>query len=420
MTSKPNNSADDELDRRVAAIARSESARAVADLDLDAELADFQQRLSSASNEWPGGDRAGWGTGRGRALVGAAAVVIVGLSALVIVARARDVDDPTNPATGPAPSATLPPATVAPAPSSAPEATTSTPSTTSTATSTSAHQLAEQLPVVVESDPPLIQPTTAVSVDKYPNGGDEQIWVATGSPEGYVVAQKGAPFLEIVGNDGVRRVEIDEQIVPLLVIGNVLYGMGEVAVTDGQPSARFVAVALAGANEGTVVAESLQGWVAYVELPVGAFARGSTGVVDQARDIGATVIDYVDEDGEPLAPLGSGQAIIGVDFGALFAAEPAVVTVDGVPAFRIQTDEATLADGMNGPIPAWSGNAGPHIAVLARDGSMLIATPSFAASPWVRIPAGWQLAAQGPDGPILVRDTGAAYEISSVDPVVDV
>ena len=63
---------------------------------------------------------------------------------------------------------------------------------------------------------------------------------------------------------------------------------------------------------------------------------------------------------------------------------------------------------------------GAYVPVLAQDGTNLLATLDAAESSWVRIAATWQVAAQGPDGPVVVRDTGSTFEIASVDPIIDV
>ncbi len=361
--------------------------------------------------------------GRAGVLAAAAAIVVVGVTGLIVV-QGRGAKNPSIPATAPpAPSTPATPSTpstptTVPAPTVAPT-TDNTTTTSEPAPEATILQPSEQLPIVVELDPNVVEIDVDLSVDKFPNNGDEQIWIAPGSSQGLVIAQKGADYLEFAGPDGTRRVGLAEEVFPLLAVDNVLYGLGETAVVDGQPSARFVAVALTGPNEGSVIAESLQDWNTYLELPVGAFAAGSQGVVDQARNRGATVIDYVDEFGDPAAPLANAQALVAVDTEALVAGQPATVTVDGVPTFRIQTDEATGDIGLAGSLPAWSGNWGPHIPVLARDGTTLIATPAQPEATWTRIPAGWSVAAQGADGPIVVRDNGSSYDIATVDPVRD-
>lgn len=422
MNSESKNLSSDDLDRRLSAVARRAAASAAGEVDVEGDLAELHHRLEARDPSLSGNPHPPSYRRRTGVLVAAVAIVIVGVAAMVLVVRARGEDDPTVPATLPKTGTTLlsvpvviPESDTATMPSEP-----ATTTTTSPATSTSSPSQVDELPMVDEADPPVIEPTAEVSVDKFDNGQDAQIWVAIGSPEGYVVAQKGADYLEIVGTGGNRRIELTEQVVPLVVLGNVLYAQGEDAFTDGQPpSARFVAIALTGPNEGSVVAESLQSWVRYIELPVGAFTLGPNGVIDQARDIGATVIDYVNENGDPVTPIAGDHQLVAVDLAALFAAEPAVVTIDNAPTYRIRTDEATLADGMNGPLPAWSGNSSAYVPVYAKDGSTLLATLDNAESSWVRIPANWQIAAQGPEGPVVVRDIGDKYEIASVDPVID-
>ena len=61
--------------------------------------------------------------------------------------------------------------------------------------------------------------------------------------------------------------------------------------------------AFLGDRVGEVVAETEVGVNDYLELPEFFFGHGPTGVIDRGRQVGRTVIEYVDDSGAPLDPI---------------------------------------------------------------------------------------------------------------------
>ncbi len=75
----------------------------------------------------------------------------------------------------------------------------------------------------------------------------------------------------------------------------------------------MVAIALSGGRAGEVVASSPVDPNCCLELPVGAFGLGPTGVVHRSRQVGAELIGYVDTAGQPIAWPGTPPPFVTID-----------------------------------------------------------------------------------------------------------
>ncbi|MGB0113367.1 MAG: hypothetical protein WBP59_09130 [Ilumatobacteraceae bacterium] len=425
MSTERDHPTDGELDLQLTTMARDASRQATSGLDVERALASVQASAGAVGENIAGVEHlsrfAGAGSRRrGVLLASAAAAIAVIVGVAVAVTGGEDAPRTLTPATAPSPA----PTTMAPPPESAPVApspVTSDAVDDSQPASTTGPPTASS--VIVDDEPPTIEPVPFATIEKFDNGGDEFVTAASGSGEGVVVMQKGHIAAQIVSPDDTGTLKLSEEISPLVVgPADVLYAVGDVALIDGQPSMRFVAIPLSGPTAGTVVAESLADWNQYLELPVGAFMLGENGIVDQTRDVGSTVMEYVDRSGEPLGPIDGAGTPVAVDAMALYNGEPADVALLGEdPGWRISSDEVSGDLGPTGPVPAWTGNDGRvFVPVPARDGTTLLATLDPDGSGWwIRLPADWRIVAQGPDGATLVRDTGTTYEFASVDPEID-
>ena len=93
--------------------------------------------------------------------------------------------------------------------------------------------------------------------------------------------------------------------------GDVVYGL---VYGDAMPAtASMVAIALSGGRAGEVVASSPVDPNCLLELPVGVFGLGPTGVVHRSRQVGAELIGYVDTAGQPIAWPGTPPPLITID-----------------------------------------------------------------------------------------------------------
>ncbi|MEM9515782.1 MAG: hypothetical protein AAGA42_13100 [Actinomycetota bacterium] len=126
---------------------------------------------------------------------------------------------------------------------------------------------------------------------------------------GVIVGLPSESAIASVGFSGEQRVVQlqDELADPDRAPQVVAYGPGDVAYAKlpvGPPFAfEIVAIPLSGPNAGTVVARSepldAGRWV---ELPTSSFGHGIDGIVARTRDVGATLLTYVDIDGRPATP----------------------------------------------------------------------------------------------------------------------
>ena len=249
-------------------------------------------------------------------------------------------------------------------------------------------------------------------------GGENWIDVAVGET-GVVVNQSWAGYVTVIGYDGEQHdVPIDGDI------GPIVYGPGEVVYGlrsgDAIDDFAMVAVALAGDRAGTTVASSPLPIVRYTELPMGAFGHGVAGVVDRAREVNATVSEYVGVDGSPINWNGLEPAL-------LTAADNGASISDSLGhSWRLAIDASPVAAGSyvgpSPPAPSSNGDAvswtfiGPNarpeqdfglqtmpvIAGLHPDGSVT----------WWSVPEGWEVVASDVWGTVLARLTGQKLDLA--------
>ena len=128
-----------------------------------------------------------------------------------------------------------------------------------------------------------------------------------GDWDGIVVKQPNTDFVTLIGPPDVtvQQVPVPAEINSIVAgPGPVIYGLGGPVFDDDNQAVprgfRFVAVPFLGDRVGEVVAETEVGLNDYLELPPFFFGHGPTGVIDRGRQVGRTVIEYVDETGAPL------------------------------------------------------------------------------------------------------------------------
>ena len=206
----------------------------------------------------------------------------------------------------------LVPATTAPPrpTSTEPSAATTTAATTTTVRTTGGGATST-LVVDVEDPPEMYQPVPFASLD-LAGLADGEFAVATGAADGgaVVVAGDQAVLLDDAGS----RTDAQLDSAPFAVVvgpGDVLYGLVDHEVLPREVTMN--AFPLTGSEIGRTVASVEVDAAAYVEFPVGPFGQGPDGIVDRVRDVGTTVLPYVDSTGEPLAAPGFDVAEITYD-----------------------------------------------------------------------------------------------------------
>ena len=360
----------------------------------------------------------------------AAAVVALVAGGLVVALRPRDPDTvrtaaPPTPATT-QPAQTTPPETDPPA-TTTPATTEPTPATTVGGVGPSP---AVGPPIVVDyaSPPPLIEPVPFARLPLTPNPDGNGVQVAVRRDD-VVVVQPGSGDLSVVDWAGAaRRVDLVEGL-RSIVAGpdDVVYGLR--SNLDDYNVFRLVAVATDGDLSGEVVAEAEVPSVAYTELPVGALGHGPDGVVDRARNVNATLIGYVDENGDPLAWWGADPPLLVAERSGLAPFYVTQVSQLGGPTWDLQV----IADPAAGdpyirwspPAPTTGGrvvwttaigpdttpesdfavNSMPVIALLEPDGS----------GTWVRLPEEWSVASSDVWGTVLLRTSDGVVELAMLD-----
>ena len=288
--------------------------------------------------------------------------------------------------------------------------------------------------LVNAAEPPTATPI-AVSYDALPPALDlvpfavvdipvaPELQVGTNVPQAAVLADGGVvlvdeqqPIAYLVGRDGsTSSVALDGS--PKFIVatpGPVVYGLQSTA----GGALEFVAISLAGANAGQVVArQAIADPSPYLELPVGAFGNTADGVVDRIRQTGAVMIGHVDVNGAP----------VGTVAGPLWQIDADNVVTDGSRqwSLAIQRHPAWQPPfaGESPPAPT-ANNAGvywtyvgppiegdefsqtmPVIAVLNPDGT----------GAWYTVPTGWQVAASDIGGTVFARRVGDTVELARLD-----
>ncbi len=431
---------DDDL-RRSAQRARR---RELDSTDVDGALADARERIESGALPTPTSSAPPaprhWSTW---AAAAAALAMVVGV---VVVASGVDDDstirtidtpivstaptDPSVPATEPSPSSaptSTPAATAVPA-TEAPPATSAPPSP------------AQTVMVSYDDPPPLVEPVVIASIPLEPNPNGSTVSVAIGENE-IAVSQPNTRTVTLVGyrvGAGVetarRTVELDEMLFDTaLGPGDVLYGFGDDAVVEGRayPDLRFVAIPLSGDRQGTVVSERRVPVIPYTELPPAVFGHGPDGVVDRARDINSTIIEYVDVAGAPLEWGGDSPRLLASEWFPDGTGRSVSVVGSDLAWKLVVTPDPTNGGSYVGPSPpaptsagrvVYSENIGrdltpgqdfgpsamPVVAVLEPDGS----------GRWVRLPDGWSVVSSDVWGTVLARTTATTLELALLDDVV--
>lgn len=277
------------MDDRLRAIAHAARAEVEAAVDVEGELAatmrrtpiDFEPLLAL---ERPRRRAVAW--------VAAAAVVVVSIAGGLVLVRSGDDGtlETATPETAAITSASVSPPTTDRS---------GTPST-STSSTVSGEQVAATLAVDVSNPPPELDLVAFATIPYEEDGRPD---VAVGEL-GIVVNLPSRGAVASIGFSGEQRtIELSDELVST-GLGNLVFGPGDVVYglrPVGPPFGfEMVAVPLSGARAGEVVArsESLSA-AAWVELPVSPFGHGPDGIVARARDVGATLIGYVDINGAP-------------------------------------------------------------------------------------------------------------------------
>ncbi len=423
--------------RRLADAHRSDvSAR----LDVVADRAAVDARI--AAGETGDDESAPARTWRSAWMVGAAASVVVLVAVGVLITRTdggsiRTTPSPTDAiATDPssAPPAVEPVPTTAT--SSEPTQTTSTLTASPSSTGVAPPAFTfETVSVDAADPPPMITPVVIASIPLSPNPDGNSISVAIGDNV-IAVTQPDQPTVTLVDIGtgepiGTRQVQLAEALNSIVIgPGDVLYGFGDVRLPpppDQTPIFRYVAVALSGARQGQVLAESELGAVMYTELPPGVFGHGTDGVIDRERVLNADVIGYVDAQGlsttwndPPPMLLDSRQfdgddrlvRVIGSELGwtlEINVAPDSGGTYEGPsPAAPTSGGRVVYSDNIGSdttPGVDFGPNTMPVVAILEPDGS----------GRWVRLPEGWSVAASDVWGTVLARATDGALELALLD-----
>ncbi|MEP1125902.1 MAG: hypothetical protein ABJH68_18635 [Ilumatobacter sp.] len=376
-------------------------------------------------------------------LLGAAAAV-VSMIALGLVAVVGG--DRTNDVITPGTVAQTDPATTSPV-STSPDTTVAAPEPQPSTTVGSEGFVRQTISVDAANPPPILEPEPYFSLPLVPNPeGGGLISFAVGADH-VVVNQPNTGSITIVGPDvdgiSAREVPVEEDISSVVSgPGPVVYGFGE-PVFDGDDQAiprgfRFVAIPFLGENAGSVVAVDEVDVNAYLEIPPYFFGHGSDGVITRGRD-GATVIGYVDEDGQPRdsgesAENGTSFPMLDLetDLQDTSPASEGIVTLRGTEVswqLDIERDPTWAPPfvGLNVVAPgaqraiyterigadtdpdADFGPTGmPVVALLNYDGS----------GEWIRLPDDWDVVASDVWGTLLARITADSIELARLEDLV--
>ncbi len=386
----------------------------------------------------------------------AAAVAMVSLG-LVAVAGGRganntatptDVPDTPLPSTAPASTevADVGASTASTVTTSASTTTSTMPASTTTVTSTSTVQ--PQVIAVDALDPPrLVEPIPYFEVALEAGEDPDDFEFAVG-PDNIIINRVGTQTITIVGpsSGGIdeRTLVLDEGLSSIVSgPGTMLYGLGDLVFGDESDEVptgrRFVAIPFTGEREGEVVASTELAPGAYLEIPDYFFGHGPDGIVSRGLD-GATILQYVDDDGQPQDLSESGDNgtpfpvfEVGADPSGGVRIDDAVISLLGSDTswqLEITRDPAwagfpfvganVVAPGLDRAIYAerigadtrpdldFGPNATPVVALLNYDGS----------GEWVRLPEDWEVVASDVWGTLLARVTADSIELASLDDLV--
>jgi hypothetical protein len=396
------------MDDRLRALARAARAEAEAAIDVDDELAATMRRTPTDVEPRRALERQ---RRRTTAWVAAAAVALVAGGLVVL----RSVDDDTLQTVDPQTS------TAISSPSSSPATTApSTPTSTSTSSTTSTvtgGPVAATLAVDI-ANPPMELDLVAFATIPYEEDGRPDVAVGE---LGVVVNLPERGAIASIGFSGEQRtIELSDELASA-GLSNLVYGPGDVVYglrLVGPPFGfEMVAVPLSGSRSGEVVARSQSlGAAAWVELPVSAFGHGPEGIVARARDVGATLIGYVDVDGAPTTYPGVVPHFATVD-------DQLVVTTENFAA-----DWPLEINGNRSPQPSFTG---PAVPAPATDNRTVYATylrpnagegddelPVVAvleangAGSWGSVPDGYDYLASDATGTVFGRIADGALQLS--------
>lgn len=396
----------DEQFRRAGRLARAETEATV---DLDAAWREMTARIAddgaAVATVRPVPSVRAARDHRWLALAAAAAAVVV-IAGVTIVLSGDDTVRTTVPDTTAPPSTAIAP-TPSIAPSSVPSSVPSMPASTSVAPPTTADDSLGVVSVPVSYlDPPPLTKLTLFGSDSLPADDIERAQYALG--ESGVLRVVG-DTAHVIGNDFVMRdVAMDVPLTsPVFGSGDVVYGL-----TDTGSGIEAVAVSLGDRRTGEVVARSgALGQAAYVELPTIALGHGPDGIVDLARDRGRQLLGYVDQDGATIGWDGTPRWAPVVDADGLVVAGGPRWSLDITrdPSWPGSFDgDNGAANGPGGLIvyPTTLGPPGDPSADIAEATMPVIAVLDFngpAATRWLSVPDGWQVASISPWGVLVVR-----------------
>lgn len=448
------NQSDDRFDHRIddelRTIAMSEfekHERNVSGAETEAALAAVRARISDGSVMSLSPARERSGRRSMSVLLGAAAAVTALIVGGLVVMLGRDDDATIVTNTVPAPSieqrpeptVLASPTTVNAVPATTDAtATAGIPVTTATTgaaptDTTIAPRVVQTIGVDAADPPPLVEPDPFASISNagFPQDGpptvgigDDVVVVNDADRSTITVVPYGAG----VDSSQTRQVTLDEKRSGLTVgPGQVLYGIGDPVLEDGvaMPTAfRFVATPLAGDLAGETVAEEEIGVNEYLELPPYPFGHGPEGIIDRVRNVNATLIGYVDEQGAPIEWPAAAPPLLEHDV------RSGVVSVAGSElAWDLDITEAPTStdtfSGPSAPAPTTGGrviyterigadttpdadfgpNAMPVVAILEPDGS----------GRWVRLPDDWSVVASDVWGTVLARTDADSVDLAFLD-----
>ena len=335
------------------------------------------------------------------ALAAAAAAVAV-IAGAAIVLRGDDTVQTT------VPDRTAPPSTaIVPTPSSLPSSVPSTPAPTSVAPPTTADASLGAVSVPVSYlDPPPLAELTVFGSDSLPSDDIERAQYALGDSGVLRVVGDDA---HVIGNDFVTRdVAMEVPLTsPVFGSGDVVYGL-----TDTGSGIEAVAVSLGDRRTGEVLARSgALGQAAYVELPTIALGHGPDGIVDLARDRGRQLLGYVDQDGATIGWDGTPARTPVVDADGLVVAGGArwSLDIERDPSWPGSFNGDNGAANGPGGLIVYPTTLGPPVdpsADIPEATLPVIAVLDFngpAATRWLSVPDGWQVASISPWGVLVVR-----------------
>lgn len=368
----------------------------------------------------------------------AAAVVVLLAGGLVITFSGSDGDTMTPVDEAPQPEVVSAP----PVPETAVESELTTVTDTAPGpTEPPAPVIRQTIVVDASNPPPLVEPVVLASVPLEPDPSGSGVSVAIG-PDNIVVKQPTSDFVSLIGPPDVtvRQVPVPVELNSIVSgPGPVVYGLGgPVFDADDQTvprGLRFLAIPFLGDRAGDIVAETEVALNDYLELPDSFFGHGPNGVIDRGRQVGRTVIDYVDETGAPLDPSDEFPlpAFEDTDGDGIRESRDVIELVGSERSWQldIRRDPAHAGTyvGPSPPAPTTGGrvvyferigadltpeqdfgpNAMPVVAILNPDGS----------GTWVRLPDDWGVVASDVWGTVLMRRTGTELEFALLDDALD-